>query len=114
MARCEACYADVLWLRHETTGVPAPIDRTPSKDGNCLILPGSGTYRIVPPAVLSILQGDLTMFSDPAYTVAADAIRDGGLTRTKSHFATCTHPEHFRSCRKCHHTPCQCPQLVAT
>jgi hypothetical protein len=44
------CRAQVLWLRHETTGKSAPIDPEPVEGGNIAIV-GEGEhrmYRIVP------------------------------------------------------------------
>lgn len=46
------CRAQVLWLRHETTGKTAPIDPEPVEGGNIAIT-GEGEhrmYRIVPAA----------------------------------------------------------------
>lgn len=44
---CRSCRAPIVWLRHATSGKPAPIDRDPAPDGNILTDPRGGTYRII-------------------------------------------------------------------
>lgn len=37
IAHCESCHAPVFWLKNDTTGKTAPIDVTPSENGNCKV-----------------------------------------------------------------------------
>jgi hypothetical protein len=46
-AQCRDCGRSVLWLKHERTGNLAPINDTPSPDGNVLINEEAGTWRVV-------------------------------------------------------------------
>lgn len=70
VAKCRSCPAQVLWLDHVRTGKPAPIDVNPADDGNVLIDPDAGTYRV--------LAGD-----------DLDHARSEGAPLRKNHFATC-------------------------
>jgi hypothetical protein len=45
---CRSCGAAVVWLVHERTGRPAPVDAEPDPAGNVEPLDG-GRYRIAPP-----------------------------------------------------------------
>jgi len=52
IAQCRAtsCQAPIYWLRHARTGKLAPINATPSEDGNCILDLAAGTYSTVLPA----------------------------------------------------------------
>lgn len=67
-ATCRGCRAPVLWRRNTTTGKLAPLDSTPTRDGNCVIV-DADTYRVLPKG-----QGS------------------GGEPRYTNHWATCTNP----------------------
>lgn len=56
---CRWCGAPILWLRHATTGKPAPIDADETPNGNVLVDPLVGTYRVAahPPAPGAAAQG---------------------------------------------------------
>lgn len=71
-AHCKACGAALVWLRHVRTGQIAPIETTPSTDGN-LVREGKGQYRILPKAERATHVG-------PRY---------------KNHFATCPEAARF-------------------
>jgi hypothetical protein len=43
---CKYCGADVLWLKHDRTHKPAPIDAAPAPNGNIRISRELGLYRI--------------------------------------------------------------------
>lgn len=44
---CRSCRAEIIWLKHATSGKAAPIDAAPAPGGNCLIHAPAGTYRII-------------------------------------------------------------------
>lgn len=44
---CRSCRAPVIWLEHAKTGKPAPIDAEPVPDGNILVDPLNGAYRVL-------------------------------------------------------------------
>jgi hypothetical protein len=44
---CRTCRAPVLWRRNDSTGKLAPLDATPTKEGNCVILDAE-RYRVLP------------------------------------------------------------------
>lgn len=44
---CRGCGQRLLWLKHEITLKPAPIEAEPSDNGNILIDTAAGTYRIM-------------------------------------------------------------------
>jgi hypothetical protein len=74
---CRRCPAEIVWLRHATTGKRAPIDAQPDPNGNIEVDLEAGTYRIVSAAELG----------------EARAI---GLPLHLNHFATCPAAQEFR------------------
>lgn len=46
---CRRCGAPIVWLTHEGTGKPAPIDTEPSRIGNIVADLAAGTYRVEKP-----------------------------------------------------------------
>jgi hypothetical protein len=46
-AQCRDCGRRILWLKHEVSLKPSPINDTPSPDGNVLINEEAGTWRVV-------------------------------------------------------------------
>jgi len=66
---CEACDERIVWLTHEKTGKPAPIDAVPDPKGNVVADFDAGTYRIA---------------------------REDEGARYTNHFATCPHAAKFR------------------
>jgi hypothetical protein len=76
---CRSCRAPVIWLEHNKTGQPAPIDAEPvGRAGNILIDLATGTYRVT--TVGDDRQGALDR-GDPLHT---------------NHFATCPQSKVWR------------------
>jgi hypothetical protein len=69
-SKCRSCEADVIWLEHERTGKPAPIDAKPTSDGNIVVDDVGGTYSVVPEQV-------------------RDNLIEAGMPLHTNHFATC-------------------------
>lgn len=97
MATCQGCGARVTWLRNVSTGGSAPVDPTPSPTGN-VVMRGDG-YAVLTKAERAELDAGPTLFDAGEPTTL----------RYTLHFATCPHADHFRRCKVCHHTPCNCP-----
>jgi hypothetical protein len=88
MAECQGCHAEVNWLPNDETGKMAPVNVTPDPEGNVIYV--AGKYHV------------LTDKEKRANVAGAST------ARFTLHFVTCPKKAHFKSCRRCHHTPCQC------
>jgi hypothetical protein len=73
---CRSCGAEVVWLVHEGTGKPAPIDAEPNPAGNVVRVGESG-YLIAPAA-----RGDAELIPRKRYM---------------PHFASCPDRDAWRS-----------------
>jgi hypothetical protein len=94
-SHCGACGVRLLWLQHERTLRPAPIEAEPVADGNVVLL------RAVqlPNSTQAELVAALTAAEAAFYRVrkrdeAHDAATQG--LRFRSHFVACAHAPHFR------------------
>jgi hypothetical protein len=77
---CRSCRAPVIWLEHESTGKPAPIDAEPvGAAGNILVDEAAGTYRVT------------TVGDDRQSAV------DRGEPLHKNHYATCPQSAAWRA-----------------
>lgn len=97
MSHCEGCAAPVEWRKHVTTGKAAPVDTTPTPDGNVL-LEGPGEYRVLTKREIKALDNPGLFDDDPP-------------DRYTLHFATCPRAAHYRRCGRCRHTPCRCGRV---
>ena len=88
------CGATVIWLKPVNGDRPAPVDPQPVPDGN-VVIPRPGFYKV-------LTKREIDNYNNPGM------LDDPAPPRYKLHFATCPNAEHFRRCKKCHETPCQC------
>lgn len=87
MSKCASCGAPVLWLNHRDTGKPAPIDVSPSENGNVILF--------------GVAEGPT---DDPVWTgyavLAGEQLEQYRANQTPlrtSHLATCRDAVKFRS-----------------
>jgi hypothetical protein len=79
MANCKACGVELVWLKHERTKKPMPIEAAPHVEGNIVVNLGNKTYRIA---------------NDKEYE--GHKISDTGPKLHVSHFARCPEADGFR------------------